>query len=174
MYRLNIKIRQSRPPELLLREWNRLVREALEEDVAPYWILNYLPLHFEPGAVQRYSYAARQEKYNRKKRTRDVVKIKGKVVPLAKPTGPLVLTGELRTSLLGKTPEQFNSKATVTSKKWQLRIPLRIPHPINPRNSGELSRYIHEEISRLQMIAIRGINKRMAFLKKVKTIKIAA
>lgn len=174
MYRLNLKITQSRPPELLMREWNSLVREALEQDVAKFWIANYLPLHFQPSAVQRYSYAARTDKYLRRKRTKDKVKIKTKVVPIWKPTGPLILTGELMNSLLGKSPEAFNSKATVTSKKWQLRVPLRIPHPINPRNSGELSRLVKEETSKLQSLAIKSISNRMIFLKRVKTIKIAA
>ena len=146
-----MRIRKLRPVGMKMRQFNDIVRDAAEQDVAPYWIANFLPMHFEPSAVQRYSYAARRERYTRAKRRFGVDR-------------PLVWSERLRKELLGRPAAAFNASARSTSKKCSLKIPLRYGnvHRMQAAQADELRRLVARETAELRIIWINGIRRRLA------------
>lgn len=157
-------IRKNKPPEIMQREFNSLVREALTE-AAKWWIEHFLPLHFEPSAVRRYGYAARKAEHNAIKRRARMVKKPGTAqtyVPAPKPPAPLVYTGELKREVLSRPVSAFKIKATATGKKQKVRVPVRIPHPINPKNSGELTKLVNEELKMMHFVAMETLKDLLA------------
>ncbi|WP_166820517.1 hypothetical protein [Thalassoroseus pseudoceratinae] len=157
-------IKKKKPADIMQREFNALVREALIE-AAEFWIKEFLPLHFESSAVRRYGYAARKSYYNKLKRRARMILKPGtaqQYVPAPKPPGPLVYTGELKKEVLSRPVSAFKIKATATGKKQKVRVPVRIPHPINPKNSGELTKLVNEELKMMHRVATEALKERLA------------
>jgi hypothetical protein len=177
--RLTVRIKKTNPPEIRLRELNAIIREGLTV-VAGWWITECLPKHFLPSGVQRYGYSARKPSYLAVKRRMQKVRLweagykKGAWVPAPKPPGPLVWTGELRRTLLEKSPEDFNIKAIATSKKQTVRVPCPIPHPMSKEQTGELTRIINEEFRMMHEIAFEYIAAKLDAIKEQTVTAIAA
>lgn len=110
-------------------EFNRAVRIALTE-AGLYWQQNFLHRHFEASAFGRYNYAPRGYRYQNRKR----------YVTHREPL-PLVFLGELRDYVLSNRDKgAIRVQSTATATRQQVRVPVRLPHPINPKNRGELTR----------------------------------
>lgn len=173
---LSTKIKEKgNSASLMRRELNDATREALRA-AAKFWIKKFLPLHFELQAVQRYGYAARDRVYRRIKREIERIKIaefSDVTVPAPKPAKPLVWTGEMRDEVLGRPLSEYKIKARATAKKQTVKVPVRIPHPLNPKNSGELTRLINEEIRAMQRIALAKFEVELRKIEgqKTETIK---
>lgn len=166
MYKLSIVIKQERPPELLQKNLNEIVRRVLVQ-VAQMWIVRFRELHFGPGAVQRYSYVARSAKYNAIKRRALTVKDwQGREVTAPKPPSPLVWSGSLRDAVLKKSPADFNIVARATSNRQTVSVKIPIPHPLNPKNAGEIGRLIPSEVREMQEFAVQLF---LAEIEKLKT-----
>ncbi len=177
-------VKRNRPPGLVMRRWNAIVTLALNE-TGKFWIKEFLPLHFQPSAVQRYSLAARRSAYLLIKQKVDYLNIGfwsqkqhqyiGQRVKIAKPTAPLVLTGNLRDSLLAKARGGgLTIKTTATSNKAIVRVKCPIPHPINPKNKGEITRLIRPEIEAMNKVFVRMIKDEIAKLQESSTTVITA
>ena len=136
-----------------------------------YWINNYLHLHFEPQAYQRYGYARRSFRWNRKKQ--NAVKAyspnTGREYPAPKPPKPLVWTGEMRDRVLSrKNSYQVKATAKFASDDRRqvvnIRIPIPLPHPINPKNRGELTKLAMSEWRKMRSIVNQVAKKRLRSL----------
>lgn len=153
---------------------NKFVREA-GEFAGRHAIRNYLPLHFQPGAVQRYRYSARRSEYNKiKQRMRRVRPWitggkRGVAKPAPKPPAPWVWSGDLRDKLLSKSPEDFNIRSTATSKTQKVQIKLPTPHPISRDHRGELGRITNAEMKEMSKLAIQHYRDSIESLKGSET-----
>lgn len=179
MIPISVKVKKIAPPEIKLRLLNNIIRDALYQ-AGVKWVTDYLPKHFEPSAVQRYQYGARNPKYNIIKRRMTRVrtwrrgKKGGDWIPAPDPKGPLVWTGNLRDSLLRKSPQDFNIKATSSSSKHQVKVPCPLPHPMSAENAAELVRMNNEEFEVLQKYVFEIIQTRLEALTDVVEYPIAA
>ena len=169
--KFSVSVEELRPPALLQREYNRMVRASLEA-AARYWIANFLPEHFKPGAATKYGYKARSANYEAIKRLARRVQMwprTGQFVTAPKPSSPLVWTGALREALLGR--QQFNIKATATSKRQAVTIALPIPHPIPPYLRDEIIRVTDAELEVLHRVASRELARQIANLPAIPNTK---
>lgn len=158
------------------RELNEITRTALTA-AAQLWIKEFLPLHFIPSATQRYGYAPRNAKYRAIKRRAEKIRIaefSNVFVPAPSPPSPLVWTGELKKEVLGRPLSEYNIKARATSNKQQVRVPVKIPHPLNPKNSGEITKLITLEILAMQNEAMKVFRKELEKRQTTKTETIKA
>lgn len=175
MYTLSVTIKQKRGPELIQSKLNEMVRQALKA-AALFWIKEFMPLHFQEGAYQRYSYAARGARYNAIKRKAETVRDwhSGNKMPRPKPAAPLVWTGSFREQLLNRTPQAFNMSIAATKTKQTVRVKLPCPHPLNPKNASEPGRLITEEIRQMQKVAIQEFNYLLDALQSTTTKRLKA
>lgn len=178
MIPFSVTIKQSRPPEIMQREFNGMVRAALLQ-VGIYWVKHFLPKHFEPGAVQRYSYTARKPKYNAKKYKAELLKLPSGAKVRNPNFGqrqacPLVYTGEWRKLTLAKTPGDFNYKLTSTATKTMVRVPVPIPHPIPVKYANEIGRLTTDEMRTLHRVASEWLKMELSRWRAPRTTKIAA
>ncbi|WP_145257853.1 hypothetical protein [Planctomycetes bacterium Pan216] len=131
-----------------------MVRNSLHE-AAVMWIREFLPLKFLPGNSQRYTFARRSRKtleikkrakfYRPFSRNKFAVK-----VPAAEPRISWIRTGTTRDLMTKREASSFNIKKTATSSKQTVRVPLKLGHPINPKNVGEISEVLPSETRDLQ------------------------
>lgn len=159
---------------LTLSAFNQMVRESLLL-TGQLWLRKFLPLHFGPQASRRYGYASRtwpwkaaklatgflanvpsfRQRYNiarslwRSGRWREV--------PTVPAHDPRPLEGQreiegrpdsLRQMVLGRFAfggGPGNLKATATRNRQRLRIPVRLPHALNPKNAGEMTTLLASE-----------------------------
>lgn len=150
-YEVVITRRDSR---LKLRpsEFNRSMRWAMTS-AGLLWIEKYLPMHFESGAAGRYSYSPRPLPYDRMKERIT----KAPALPLrfiADVAGhdrdPETLMGFV---LGNRASGAIRVLASSRGDEYGLRVPIRMPHPLNPKysssglgpNRGELVRKIKGE-----------------------------
>ena len=156
----------------MLKVFNNTVRIAMEK-VGYYWRDNFLPLHFTPGAVQRYNYVARSDRWQNIKRKAQWVTKRGfvrdgkrygagvgEVVPATQPPLPLVWTNELRESVLPGS--HLVAKATATSNKVTVRIPIKLPHPMREIHAKELVKINAEENRKLSSMAVQETRRMLA------------
>lgn len=142
-------------------ELNKIFRESLMA-TASFWIDNYLPLHFGNQAMSRYGYARRSQRFLRRKAI---------VRPDLVPPSPMEYTGELKEYLLGKARSgaMLNASKAISTGvskknpngKLRVTIPIRIPHPINPKNKGELSRVTRQERRAMNQVFIAELERRL-------------
>ncbi len=140
-------------------------------EAAYYWVNNYLHMHFEPRAFQRYGYARRSFRWNEKKArvNRAYSKNTGQWYDAPKPPAPMVWTGELREHVLGRR-NSYQAKATSKfasgDRKQVLNItlPIHLNHPINPRNAGELTRLAPSEWRVMRGIVFQKAKKHLRAL----------
>ena len=159
MIAFSVRIKKFEAPEMRVKQFNTIVREALLF-AAKYWIENFLPLHFTSTAYQRYQYSRRGSTYNAIKEKMQMVqpwqsrkKYGPKTIPAPKPPLPWVWSGDLRTQLLSMSPDQFRISATATSQRQRVRVPLPSPHPIPAGHKGELSKINREEMEIMTKVA---------------------
>lgn len=140
-----------------------------------WWINNCLEKHFEQRAYQLYGYARRSFRWNQKKSNakRAYSPNTGRVYPAEQPPKPLVWTGEMRDHVLSRR-SSYQVKATAkfsSGERQQLIsvvVPVGIPHPINPRNKGELTRIAPSEWRHMRGIVFQKAKKHLrAFLAAV-------
>ena len=138
------------------RALNSVVREGLVS-AGIWWVENALPKHFDPSAVQRYDFEARNAAYLAVKRK--MVKVRewesghrGQWIPAPKPPGPLIWTGKLRESTQ-RSPSSFAIRATATANKKFVKVPVPLPHPMSEANCSELVRMIQSEADAMGKVA---------------------
>jgi len=108
------------------KDWNALVRAVMEE-VGELWVEQFMPLHFRPGATNRYGYRIRSDAWKEYKR-----RIYGH-------SKPLIETGLMRDRLLANAGIRIVARAT--NKKASVRVKMPLPHPLNPKaGKGEIGR----------------------------------
>lgn len=165
MLTFTVRLTRLRPPDVAKSQFNGWVRAGLVE-AAKYWIANYLPLHFQRGAEQRYNYAPRTRRTHaikaRAAQRGLIYSPKGGEVPYAGPPAPWVWTGDAKQALLGRSPDSFNIRPTATSNTQKVVVPLPIGHPINPRHKGELTVVTRAERRKLTDIVLTTV-KRLRF-----------
>jgi hypothetical protein len=139
------------------RGWNQLVREALTM-AARMWPLRFLPLHFLPGAAQRYKYQRRSARTEIRKhrfakrgsmpvrldQNRWVVR-RGSYRPQ-----PLFWTGDMRDRLLSKV---YEPKAIATKNRQRVSIKIPLGHPVHQYVANEVSRLTPAELQEMMNIA---------------------
>lgn len=151
-----IRIRRQRPPGMMLREFNGYVRQAMH-GAGEYWVTHILPLHFLPSAVHRYAYISRTERYlRRKRRATRVREWRGQWVNAVQPPLPLVWSDALRRSTRRPLSE-WNIRATATANRQKVVVPVRLPHPMNPKNAGEITRVNNEDIRNMRRIIEQNV-----------------
>ncbi len=175
MLTFTVRVSKLRPPDVAKNDFNKWVRQGLVE-AAKYWIVHFLPLKFQRGAEQRYSFAPRTRRTHAIKARaaqRGTIRApSGADVPYAGPPSPWVWTGDAKQALLGRSPDSFNIRATATSNVQKVVVPLPIGHPINPRHKGELPHVIASERRVLIDIVLKTV-KRLRWanvLTKIQTI----
>lgn len=179
MLPITVRIKRLNPPEIRLREMNKIIRDCLQL-TGEKWVADYLPLHFLPSATQRYSYHARSRSYlavkNRMTRVRTWRRGRkgGDWIPAPQDKGPLVWTGALRDSLLMRTPSSFNIKTTSTQTKHTVRVPVPMPHPMPASTTPELTRLNTEEFQALNKFLFDMVVQRLNSINELVTTTIAA
>jgi hypothetical protein len=140
LIKFGVIIKTDKPVDILRKEFNGLVREALTA-AGITWIKDFLPLHFTYQAISRYAYEPRTKKYALRKNKPNRFIKKGRVIPSPTPqNAPFVWSGDTKAMVLGRSPSDFNLKVTATSNKQMVKVPIKTPHAFNPKNSGELGR----------------------------------
>lgn len=129
------------------REINGIVRDAMYA-AGEKWVKEYAPLHFEPGAVQRYGYRARKPRYLARKRRLGISR-------------PLVWSGDLMVSLLYRPVSAWNIKATATSNRAQTKIPIKSPHPMAKRQFEEIAAMTRDETISLEKLVVQKIQEKI-------------
>lgn len=167
MMTLSVYIKDAKPPEMARRQFNAIVRLGLEA-AARHWITHFLPLHFDPRAVQRYQYDARGRRYLERKRRGGPVRAwrSAATVPAPRPAAPLVYTGELKRTLLEKPPNSYRLVLAATANKQTVRVKIPFPHPLRPENAPELVRLTNDEIAEMQRVAIETVRRELAAAKE--------
>ena len=149
-------------------EFNELVRSSLR-DVAALWIAQFLPRHFTNQAISLYRYAFRKPRYVERKR-----RLRPELIPPA----PFQFRGTLMDYVMANAQSGqmlSASKAVATwstsknpSGKSQIKIPVRIPHPIHPKNRGELTRLAPSEIREMRRTFFDSLGSRLKASNKVR------
>ncbi|HET6325797.1 MAG TPA: hypothetical protein VFG04_14060, partial [Planctomycetaceae bacterium] len=80
-------------------------------------------------------------------------KTRGDWVTAPKPVRPWVWSGLTMNQLLSKHPSEFNIKATATTKRQQVKVPLPVPHPVTTDHAGELGRLRDDEFKAMHQVA---------------------
>ena len=160
MITFKVLIKQTKSVGMKQAEFNRAVKVALTE-AGLYRQDNFLPFHFDRMAFGRYNYAPRLSKYQEKKRR----------ITHNEPI-PLVFLGELRDYVLSNRQKgHIRVIATATATRQQVRVPVRMPHPLNPKNRGELSKPApveNKEIGKhTNMVLRRHLQQRIREIKRV-------
>lgn len=171
--KFSVKIQETKPTELMQRSFNGMVKRSMEK-AGEMWIKEFLPIHFTPKAVQRYRYAKRSDTLNAiKRRARQITNEAGVKVPMEKPPSPFVWTGEMKREVLGRSVDEFNIRTTATSNKVKAKVPVRIPHPLNPKNAGEIPRLVRDEIKAMKVVTVEALGKELNDFKKFRTSTIS-
>lgn len=160
---------------LSTREINTIFSDALVI-VSKHWVDKMLPLHFGNAAMNRYGYKFRSRRHLARKAV---------IRPDLVPPAPLEYTGELKSYVMGnaRSGQIINSTRTVPKRGSQKTagviraiIPVQIPHPLNPKNKGELTRIIRSERRELDRMFFAAVNQLLDQSPKViqhETIKAA-
>lgn len=160
MITFKVLIKRTQSVGMKQAEFNRAVKWALTE-AGLMWVQEFLPRHFETMAFGRYNYAPRGRGYQERKR-----RVTG-MQPI-----PLVFFGELRSTVLANRGKGLiRVVATATANRQQVRVPVRIPHPINPKNKGELVRTTKDEYQQVGRHANRVLRQMLERrMTEIKTI----
>lgn len=132
MIKFRAMVKRELDFQVMASKINEMTRVALTS-IGMLWISDFLPLHFLPSAVQRYGYTARSRRTLARK-----YKKNGS-------TAPLVDTGKFRDSVLHKSPLDFNIVARATTNKQTVKVKVPVPHPLNPKNAGEIRQSVNAE-----------------------------
>jgi len=139
-------------------EFNKLVKRALWT-AGRLWLMTFRQRHFEPGAKQRYRYADRTFRWNYKKAYgRNPSRNRSRNLPLhPRQVQDLVYTGDLKAAVLGRPVDAFNIETTATSNRVRARVRVPLPHPLNPKNRGEVTRLNREEFRAMHREAYENL-----------------
>lgn len=156
--KFSVKIDRFRSAaDLPTRQVNLIIKQGLET-AAREWVRQFLPLHFGPGATQRYGYAARSRRTLQiKQRANSVRRWRSSIpVPIPRPNGALVWTGDLKeeATRLARDPDSAKLTSSGASGKEYVRVRIKLPHPMRPQNAEELTRLITSELTVMQRIAM--------------------
>lgn len=136
--------------KLKTRRFAEHVRASLAV-AAKLWNDEFLPLHFQAGAQQRYHYVARAKSTWARKLAR------------ARKTGqqPLALVegGEFRAAALTPVAEKKVITAATASRQ-RVRVRLNVPHRIPVKNQGEGTRLVNAELRAMQRVAAADLAQR--------------
>lgn len=173
-FTFSMTVKEQRPKWLgSQREFNEIVRHALRS-AAAWWLHFMLPKHFEPGAARKYKYTPRNSRYQRTKyfmglQGRYITKRgpgdipEGTKVLATFPPAPLVWTGDMKAKVLNRPVNEYiaASRATATSNRQRIRVPIPLGHPIPSHNTHELTVVTTEEMSELRHVFHNALLKRM-------------
>lgn len=146
------------------KEINNILRAGAIQ-AGEWWIKTCLKRHFTNTAYPMYGYRKRSTRTTQKKMTRPEIfdpqsKRWVKNPFLGQQTLPLVYTGSLRGFVMSNLGS-YQAKATAKfsgDEQRQLvnvRVPIRLNHPINPANAGELTRLADSEKNEMRRIISR-------------------
>lgn len=155
-----------------IRVFHGYVREALKK-AASEWIDRFLPLHFGVMSFGRYNYAPRSGRYQNYKRNSPWLRKNvwggtprqwnATYVPnlyLGQTPEPFRYTGELKDYVLANRQAGNILSATRAVSRGQeafVRIPVQLPHPIHPKNAGELTKLLAGEKAHLTAVFNREL-----------------
>src|SRR5262249_50666262 len=110
-----------------------------------------------------------------KKRMTRVRKWKTKEwMPAPKPPMPLQWTGDLNKTIqeiVGNPSAHI--KATSTTNRQRVKVPIRLPHPMRRVNAAEIVRLIKSEYDELMKRAVKVLKKRVREFRVPRTRKVA-
>jgi len=125
MIRIFIRQTFQQPEDVTVRKWRTITRAAHEAQ-ARRWFRLFFPLHFKPGAEQRYGYQHRSERYLRFKRNGRRLRVRAEQLrkgqnrdtlrkAIEGGASPLVFTGHMRQMLKGSAEFRgFPTRGRVT------------------------------------------------------------
>lgn len=152
---------------------NEAVRVSLVDGPAATFTAEVLSRKFEPSAFARYGYPPRSGKWNEIKR-RGSERLG---VPPMSPPIALVWTGaaghplSVRETVLGGVASGETlrrAQGIARGERMELRVKIPIPHPLNPRNAGELKSITADEKRRLDQRARAELRVQLAKAPKVR------
>jgi len=151
-------IRYVGGPRAVARELRAVVKEELQGVIA-YWHRKMLKRHFKVGAVQRYRYRRRTEKYQRRK-----LRLKGH-------QEPLVWSGETRRM----TIRQIRVSGTSKSARGTMSAPryFWMTGAGQPNKPAELTAVTRDEVLELAQVLDQRVTKRLNNLKTRETRRIS-
>lgn len=148
-------------------ELNDIFRASLRA-TAEQWINTMLPQHFGNEAMNRYGYKFRSKRHLARKAW---------LRPDLSPPAPLEYTGELKSYVMGNATsgQMLNRTKTISTGpsqknpngKLRMTIPVQVPHPLNPKNAGELSRVIRSERRELDRLFYDTVSRKLSQSPKV-------
>lgn len=161
---IGLDITLERPPDVMARKFSDMTKAGMGK-LALRWNDKYLPLHFKPGAAQRYGYQPRKPSTNQRKRR---AAAKG----LAKQGGrlPLVHSGNLEAAMArGGVLRVFPSRVTLTKPAG----PYLTDRPRNgrPNMMRELAALHPSEKTKLAEVFERVVMREMAKFRRRKKLK---
>jgi hypothetical protein len=125
MLPIYITLQVTRPPDITVRNFRRILRDA-HQAMGQKWIKEILPGHFKPGAESKYGYAPRTDRYLNDKR--EGKKREVSIRQRRRPTearrraieggmSPLVYTGTLRRTIKQSAKVRgYPTRATISLK----------------------------------------------------------
>jgi hypothetical protein len=160
-YRLQVQLASTRALFAGSRRSEQAWKQAWENAgrvAAREWLDEYLPLHFEAGSSQRYRYAPRNPRWNRAKARGKAWVARGVFIRIPTPPTALVWKGQLQQSALAnRRLHRIESVARMWQGRPMFRVRVRIPlpHPLNPKNRGELTRMTPTEARTLARLVFK-------------------
>ena len=172
MIPFTVRVKRHNTIGLALRQWNKVVSNAMQA-AGRHWVTKFLPLHFQPGAQQRYRLQSRALGY--RKRKQDAIRVKssvsGEMVPATKPPAPLVFAGDLKRRM-EQGVNSFNIRATATQKRARCMIALPLTHPMRKEYAPEVKKLTAGEFSEMRRIAGESIRDQIKVMKVQETFTI--
>lgn len=75
------------------------------------------------------------------------------------------MSGELEKELRGRPLSAYNIKATATAKRQRIKVPIRLPHPMQEVHAAEIVATNEEERNKLKTKIADEIKRRMKKLR---------
>lgn len=108
MLPLKTRLTITQPPDVAIRAWRIVLRDAHELQ-GKAWVRLYSPRHFRPSAAARYGYRPRSPRYLHTK-----LRLAKSGRAVAGPGTPLVLSGTLRDNARVNQVRGFPNRAKIT------------------------------------------------------------
>lgn len=147
----------TKPEDVKQSDWNRWIREGYTA-AGLLWVQHYALKHFEPGAVQRYQYSPRKDKYRRKRAA--IARARGEQ------PADWVFSGVARgiARMRAANPFMARVNARATSNKQFVQVPIPIGHAIRPGRtdlSSELGRLTNDEMIAMTRVVREHLAERL-------------
>lgn len=144
----------TKPDDVKQSDWNRWIREGYTV-AGLLWVEMYALKHFGPGAIHRYGYRARKEKYRRRRGA--IAKGRGE------PNQDWVFSGVARGIARMRAANPFVARviARATSNAQYVQVPIPIGHAVPAGYADELGRLTNDEMKHMTRVVREHLTEKL-------------